>query len=101
MRVTQVVRAYRGHPGRRERWSPDLIAEPVTRDVAVGVADPGRAWVVHPGRPALPTVLGEGVLAVFAPAATGRAGAKSPVPVGAASGVGLSSAEPVRVGQHL
>src|SRR5215472_6675500 len=92
--------AYRGHSGRRERWSPDLVAEPVTRDVAVGIANPGRARVIHPGHPALPPVMGEGIPALLTPAAPSRVGAEGAVPVDAASGVGFGAAETGRVGQR-
>ena len=89
------------NPGRRERGLPDLVAELVTRDVAVGVPGAWRAVVIHTDCPALRAVLGEGPLAVIAAAAPGRIGAERPVPVGAASGVGLGAAKPVRIGQHL
>src|ERR1035438_10148417 len=45
MRVPQVMRAYHGHPSLSECWPPDLIAEPVARDVTIGVADSWRARI--------------------------------------------------------
>jgi hypothetical protein len=101
VRVAQVVRANGGYLGGREGGSPDLIAEPVARDVAVGVPYTRCARVIHPGHPALTAVLGEGVLAVLAPATSGRIGAERPVPIGAVCSVGLGAAEPVWVGKDI
>jgi hypothetical protein len=73
VRVAQAVRAYRCHASFRERWPPDLVAEPVPRDVAVGITG---SRIVLPGRSPTRPVLGEGVLAVDAPAASSRLGAQ-------------------------
>ena len=51
VRVAQVMDPQPGEPGRVTRRVPHLTAEPVGRDVPVGVPGPGRAGTVLAGCP--------------------------------------------------
>lgn len=101
--MAQVVRTHGSDPGLRECWLPDLDAEPVAGDVAVGVPGAGPARVIHTERSPLGPISGERALAVPTSATPGRIGAQRSVPVGAPPAFGcvrLRSAERVRIRQH-
>src|ERR1017187_2341216 len=100
MRVPQVMRAYHGHPSLSECWPPDLIAEPVARDVTIGVADSGRAWIILPNRSPPRPVLSEGAPAMRTPTTSGRVRTQRSMPIGPPTGIRRGAAKEVRVRQH-
>src|ERR1017187_9198321 len=100
MRVPQVMRAYHGHPSLSERWPPDLIAEPVARDVTIGVADSWRARIILPDRSPPRPVLSEGAPAMRTPATSGRVRTQRSMPIGPPTGIRRGVAQEVRVRQH-
>jgi hypothetical protein len=94
------MRAYHGHPSLSECWPPDLIAEPVARDVTIGVADSWRARIILPDRSPPRPVLSEGAPAMRTPATSGRVRTQRSMPIGPPTGIRRGAAQEVRVGQY-
>lgn len=94
VRVTEVVHARpESEVGSAAGWSPDVDAEPVARDVLVGLGDARRARPVGALGPALGAVAGEGGPAVVAAALARRVRAEGGVPVAAVLLVRLGEPE--------
>src|SRR6266581_3262351 len=101
MRVTKIVGANAECDIRvLERGLPHIEAEPVTRDVAVGVHCPSTQGVIPAGCAALGTVDGTRISAELASALSGVVPAQRAMPVAASCGIRFGESERCRIWEN-